>query len=127
MHGGGGAHQTSGGHRTIVSRGIIKNMTAVMLKEIELVHLPTNFITRVSAIYPKTDAEIGFRPATIRADIAVLSWVEKGQKMRVQLDIPQAGEDEDGQPLMLVYRVYSGGRVAVRLELLIKEGGHPYF
>ncbi len=111
-----GAHRSSLENRAIVRRGIIENMTTVMLEDVKVLHLPTRFITSVSTIHPKTSAEIGLRPTQLVADFAVISWVERGQHMEVRLDIPQIEPERDKGSLILVYRIFSGGRVSAQLE-----------
>ena len=102
--------------RAIIVRGTIENKTMVVLKEVQVFHLPTRAITSVSAIYPKTSAEIGFRPTQLRADVAVLSWIEKGNQMKVRLEVPQVAAAGHEGPLTLVYRIFPGSRVTVQLE-----------
>ena len=111
-----GAYQSSGKDRTIIRRGVIENMTEVILKEVELLHLPTKVITSVSAVLPNTRAEIGFRPTQLRADSAVLRWIEMGRQMEVQLEVPQVVQERSAGSLILVYRIFPGGRVSVQLE-----------
>ncbi|MBL4707948.1 MAG: hypothetical protein JKY48_05845 [Flavobacteriales bacterium] len=102
--------------RAIVKRGVIENMTTTMLEQVEVLHLPTRAITSVSAIYPGTSAEIGFRPTQLLADYAVLSWVQKGKQMKVDLEVPQVAEARNKGPLTLVYRVFPDSHVTVQLE-----------
>ena len=110
------AYQSSGKDRAIIRRGVIENMTMDMLKEVEVLHLPTRFITSVSAVLPNTRAEIGFRPTQLRADSAVLRWIEMGRQMEVQLEVPQVAQERSAGSLILVYRIFPGGRVSVQLE-----------
>jgi len=110
------AYQSSGKDRTIIRRGVIENMTEVILKEVEVLHLPTNVITSVSAVLPNTRAEIGFQPTQLRADSAVLRWTERGRQIEVQLEVPQVAQEGKKGSLTLVYRIFSGGRVTVQIE-----------
>lgn len=122
-----GAYQSSDKDRTIIRRGVIENMTTVMLKEVEVLHLPTRVITSVSAIHPNTRAEIGFRPTQLRADFAVLRWVEKGQQMKVHLEVPQVVKERNKGSLTLVYKISPGGRVTVQLEQNNDKDRQPGF
>ena len=99
-----------------IDRCAIYNGTTTTLRNVELRHLPTKRGGGVSAILPGTSATVGFEATHMRATQAVMVWEEDGRRHRAVLELPAGSGGAGGGDATLVYGLYSGGRVTVRLQ-----------
>lgn len=106
---------SAGNSKLFIKRGIVQNMTAETITNLQLLHLPSRAVVTISPVLPHQQAEIGFRPTELKAISAELQWVQKRHVFRKKIDIPQWQDVHSDAYYSLVYRIHAGGEVTVHL------------
>lgn len=110
------ANTNASDSRVIIALGVIENATKTELTNVQVIHRPTGAIVGFSPVLPGKRAELGLPPRKLMADIAVISWVQLGEKHLVTLDIPKQSTDGSNGEMMLLYTVLPSGKVTAELR-----------
>jgi len=99
-----------------ITLGAIENATRTKLTDVQVIHRPTGALVGFSPILPGKRAELGIPSSKLRADIAIISWTQLGEKHTITLDMPKKPIGESSSEMMLLYTVHPSGHVTAELK-----------
>lgn len=98
-----------------LDRAVIFNDSDQVIKDVRIVHEPTDAMGEVSMILPHSEFELGLLQTRLKADKAVVHWTDaRGHQRKGVVSMPAVAEKT--QSMVLVYRFTAGGNVTAELH-----------
>jgi hypothetical protein len=99
----------------MLDRAMVVNATDGMVRAVSVLHEGTLETGAINAILPGRTFELGFTGEPVRAQRAIVRWLDNGGVLNKRVvDLPTAPV-RDGQLMRLVYTLHTDGNVSAAL------------
>lgn len=96
----------------VINRGVVENLTGEDIERIQILHLPTRAAASISPVLARQRAEIGFQERELKAESAILTWVQSGKRHQVEVQLPAVSKKTaEKQVFVLRYQITRLGTV----------------
>lgn len=98
-----------------LDRAMIQNDSSQVIRDVKIVHEPTNTIGEVNMVLPHSAFELGYLDSEIKANRAEVSWRDaQGRARQTAVSIPT--KRRGNEKMVLIYRFLPGSSVLISLE-----------
>ena len=102
----------------MLQRVVIKNETSTVIRDVRVLHHPTNASGAVSAIQPGLELDLGLPRQALRAESATVTWTDRqGQRHNVSVRLMELKDRFAGTEVStLIYTILPTGAVSAAIE-----------